>query len=154
MDSILASRFKIFNLSNRSLEIYLGDIFFQKSVKKSLLYRWFYSGTTFYSPQSFEANLKTALFFFLSFSETFCENQIFWVFKGLKGFHMFPIGAWACLGVLGRAWACLGVLGRAWACLSFYVLYVWAPAFLVTFEAIFCSNNIWNFLLLLSLTVF
>ena len=74
---------------------------------------------------------------------------------------MFPIvdqSAWACLGVLGRAWACLGVLGRARACLGvignacaclgvlgyacFYVLYVWAPAFLVTFEAIFCSNNI------------
>ena len=48
---------------------------------------------------------------------------------------MFPIVAWACLGMLGRVWACLG----------FYVLYVWAPAFLVTFEATFCSNNIWNF---------
>ena len=40
---------------------------------------------------------------------------------------MFPIVTWACLGMLGRA----GV----------YVLYV---TFLVTFEAIFCSNNIWN----------
>ena len=25
-------------------------------------------------------------------------------------------------------------------------LHVWTPTFLVTFEAIFCSNNIWNFL--------
>ena len=41
---------------------------------------------------------------------------------------MFPI-------VVQSAWACLGVL-------VFYVLYVWAPTFLVTFEAIFCSNNI------------
>ena len=45
--------------------------------------------------------------------------------------------------VLGRACACSGVLGHALEC---YVLYVWAPAFLVTFEAIFYSNNIWNFL--------
>ena len=54
---------------------------------------------------------------------------------------MFPIvvqSAWGRLGALGRAWARLGALGRA----CFYVLYVWAPAFLVTFEAIFCSNNI------------
>ena len=53
---------------------------------------------------------------------------------------MFPIvvqSAWGVLGAcLGRA--CLGVLGHA----CFYVLYVWAPTFLVTFEAIFCSNNI------------
>ena len=72
---------------------------------------------------------------------------------------MFPIvvqSAWACLGVLGCAWVCLGVLGCAWAglgglgrawaglgvILCIYVLYVWVPAFLVTFEAIFCSNNI------------
>ena len=55
---------------------------------------------------------------------------------------MFPIdvqSAWACSGMLGRTRACSGVLGRALEC---YVLYVWAPAFLVTFEAIFYSNNI------------
>ena len=48
---------------------------------------------------------------------------------------MFPIvvlsHAWACLGVLGRAWACLTVLGHDFTF-----------KFLVTFEAIFCSNNI------------
>ena len=59
---------------------------------------------------------------------------------------MLPIVAWACLGVLGCAWACLGVFGRAWAYLGVlgrvYVLYVRAPASLVTFEVIFCSNNI------------
>ena len=78
----------------------------------------------FYSPQSFEANLKTALFFFLSFFflKTFCENQRFLVF----------------LSLLGRAWACLYILYL----FLYFVLYVWAPAFLVTFEAIFCSNNI------------
>ena len=66
-----------------------------------------------------------------------------WAYLGVLG------RAWACLGVLGRAWVCLGVLGHAWACLgvlgrSFAMfkfvkcLYFW---FLVTFEAIFCSNN-------------
>ena len=49
---------------------------------------------------------------------------------------MFPIIVLSGWVMLGRAWAYLGVLGRV------YVLYVWAPAFLVTFEAIFCSNNI------------
>ena len=60
----------------------------------------------FYSPQLFEANLKTALFFFW---ETFCENKRFPLFLSLKDFYMFPV-------VVGCAWArlgMLGVLGRA-----------------------------------------
>ena len=65
----------------------------------------------FYSPQSFEANLKTALFFFLSFffPKTFCENQRFLVLLSLEGFYVFPIVPWACFGMLGHAWACLGL---------------------------------------------
>ena len=44
----------------------------------------------------------------------------------LEGFYMFPI-------VVLSAWACLG--DDSW--------------FLVTFEAIFCSNNIWNSFLII-----
>ena len=53
--------------------------------------------STFYSPQLFEANLKTAFFFLL---KTFCESQRFLVLLSLEGFYVFPIVAWACLDVI------------------------------------------------------
>ena len=97
----------------------------------SIVQKYYYY---YYSPQSFEVNLNPTLLFFLSsFRMTFLKIKDFAFSLGLQGFYMFPIvvlSGWACLVVLGHAWACMSMLGRA------------LVTFLVTFEAIFCSNNI------------
>ena len=98
-----------------------------------LLYKSGHGQKIYNSPQSFEVNLKTALFFFLLLLKTCFENQRILFFLSLEGFYMFPIvvlSGWAWLGMVGRAWAHLGALGSPWE--GFYVLICYMFLFLVS----------------------
>ena len=69
----------------------------------------------FYSPQSFEANLKTALFFFLSFflsQRRFVKIKYFEFFYSLKGF--LDSFARLCKVWCGFAWFCMVLHCFAW----------------------------------------
>ena len=110
--------------------------------------KWIHWG--YYLPQSFEVNRNPTLFFFILLSSV----RLFLCFKS---FYMFPwvvlTGfAWFLVVGHGFVWFCMVLHGSAWfrVVLHDFVFVIkfvkcldsW---FLVTFEAIFCSNNIWNF---------
>ena len=102
----------------------------------------------FYSPQLFEANLETTFFFFLlsSPSDVLWKSRILCYFM-FKRFLYVPNndsewfhGIWRCL--VGVWWVLHYFVSQ---CHSLFFVIWMDSGFLVTFEAIFCSNNIWNF---------
>ena len=124
------------------IEFSVSKIVFTKSMK------WIHWGYDL--PQSFEVNQNPTLFFFILLSSV----RLFLCFES---FYMFPwvvlTGfAWFLVVGHGFVWFCMVLHGSAWFCVVlhdfvFVIKFVkcldsW---FLVTFEAIFSSNNIWNF---------
>ena len=87
------------------------------------------------------ANLKTTLFFFFLLRKKVLKDFL-WKSKMscFFKFRWFVYVPNSCFEWLGCA--CLGLVSRAFTMFKFVIcLYFW---FLVTFEAIFYSNNIWN----------
>ena len=92
----------------------------------------------FYSPQTFEANLNPSFFFF-PFTKTFYENQKSCVILVSGG------SVWFLVNWCEACWSFYQLTSVLVVCvfltISLMCLGSW---FLVTFEAIFYSINIWN----------
>ena len=114
-------------------------------------------------PLTFEANINSTLFFFLipscCFHKTFCENQQYCAFFKFGRFLWVrliilegvcvcpPMCIPRCMQMCPNVMMCMGlykgVCGCAWVqfFLNLCLVYL-GSQFLVSFEAIFCSNNI------------